>query len=178
MSVISLLNQVRNGDIVLPNIQREFVWPEASICKLMDSIMRGYPIGIILMWETYQNIQFRKFTPSYIEEADFDFHSNEDKSKKLLVLDGQQRLQSLFIALYGKYHGKHLYFELLSGQEQDDSSEIKYEFQFLTEDEAQRLNNDSIVRFQSPKYDDPSTDYEKWYYEKVNKLLEMGFNDI
>ena len=66
--------------------------------------MRGYPIGIILMWETYQNIQFRNFTSSYIEEADFDYHSNDANTKKLLVLDGQQRLQSLYIALYGKYH--------------------------------------------------------------------------
>ena len=178
MSVISLLNQVKNGDIVLPNIQREFVWPEESICKLMDSIMRGYPIGIILMWETYLNIQYRKFTSSYIEEADFDFHSNEKESKKLLVLDGQQRLQSLFIALYGKYHGKYLYFELLSGKEQDDSSEIKYEFEFLSENDAESLNNDSLEKFQDPENDDPSTDHEKWYYEKVNKLFEMGFDDI
>jgi len=136
MSVISLLNQVKNGDIVLPNIQRKFVWSEENIYKLLDSIMRGYPIGIILMWETYQNIQYRKFTSSFIEEPDFDFLSNDNNSKKLLVLDGQQRLQSLFIALYGKYQGKQLYFELLSGQEKDDSAKIKYEFQFLTKDEA------------------------------------------
>lgn len=178
MSVISLLNQVKNGDIVLPNIQREFVWSEESICKLMDSIMRGYPIGIVLMWETYQNIQFRKFTDSYIEEADFDYSSNDNELKRLLVLDGQQRLQSLFIALYGKYHGKYLYFELLSGQEKDDSSEIKYEFQFLTEDDAIRFNSESIEKFKNPENDNPSTDHEKWYYEKVNKLYEMGPKDI
>jgi len=178
MSVISLLNQVKNGDIVLPNIQRKFVWSEENICKLLDSIMRGYPIGIILMWETYQNIQYRKFTSSFIEEPDFDFLSNDNNSKKLLVLDGQQRLQSLFIALYGKYQGKQLYFELLSGQEKDDSAEIKYEFQFLTEDEALRINNDSIEKFQNPENDDPSTNHEKWFYEKVNKLYEMGPKDI
>ena len=178
MSVISLLNQVKNGDIILPNIQREFVWSEESICKLMDSIMRGYPIGIILMWETYQNIQFRNFTSSYIEEADFDYHSNDNNTKKLLVLDGQQRLQSLYIALYGKFHGKHLYFELLSGLEQDDSSEIIYEFQFLTEEDAKDKNNDSINKYQILENDDPSTDHEKSYYAKVNKLFEMGYDDI
>ena len=178
MSVISLLNQVKNGDIILPNIQREFVWSEESICKLMDSILRGYPIGIILMWETYQNIQFRNFTSSYIEEADFNYHSNDDNTKKLLVLDGQQRLQSLYIALYGKYHEKYLYFELLSGQERDDSSEIKFEFEFLTEADAQRRNNESIEKYKHPDNDDPSTDHEKWYYKKVNHLFEMGFDNI
>ncbi len=177
MSVMSLLNRVKEGEIVLPNIQREFVWPEESITKLMDSVMRGYPIGIVLMWETYDNIQYRTFTSSYVEESVFDYDSSNNR-KLLLVLDGQQRLQSLFIALYGKYYGKSLYFELLSGQEQNDSAEIKYEFQFLTDDEAERLNNDSIEKFSDPESDDPSTDHEKWYYAKVSNLFEMGFDDI
>lgn len=41
MSVISLLNRVREGDLVLPNIQRSVVWEPDAISRLMDSVMRG-----------------------------------------------------------------------------------------------------------------------------------------
>ena len=178
MSIMSLLNRVKSGEIVLPNIQREFVWPEDSIAKLMDSIVRGYPIGIILMWETYENIQYREFTSTFIEEADFNYNSNENSNKLLFVLDGQQRLQSLYIALYGKYHGKELYFELLSGEDTDDSSEIKYEFEFADGKEANDWNDESIEKFKDLKNDDPNTNHEKWYYYKVSELYDMSYNEI
>ncbi len=59
MIIVNLLNQIRERDIVLPAIQRSFVWSERDIRMLLDSIMRGYPIGIALLWETYDDIQFR-----------------------------------------------------------------------------------------------------------------------
>lgn len=61
MSIITLMNQVKGGEIVLPAIQRDFVWAHDRIRMLLDSIMRGYPIGIVLLWETYQDIQARLF---------------------------------------------------------------------------------------------------------------------
>ena len=42
MSIINLLNQIKNNEIVLPAIQRDFVWPEDKVLRLLDSIMRGY----------------------------------------------------------------------------------------------------------------------------------------
>ena len=61
MSIIALLNQIKNNEIVLPAIQRDFVWQDERILRLLDSIMRSYPIGIALLWETYNDIQFRSF---------------------------------------------------------------------------------------------------------------------
>jgi uncharacterized protein with ParB-like and HNH nuclease domain len=101
MTIYNLLNQIKEGDIVLPAIQRNFIWPERKIEKLFDSIMRGYPIGLILLWETYENIQYRKFDRDHIPTNKQTFQDNKLKNKKKLVLDGQQRLQSLYIALYG-----------------------------------------------------------------------------
>lgn len=49
MSIVNLLKQIKNEEIVLPAIQRDFVWNKERIEKLLDSIMRGYPIGIILI---------------------------------------------------------------------------------------------------------------------------------
>lgn len=58
---MGLLNQVSDEDVVLPAIQRDFVWSEEQTETLLDSIMRGYPIGIALLWETYNDIQYRLF---------------------------------------------------------------------------------------------------------------------
>jgi len=51
--ISSFITQIDNKEIVLPAIQRDFVWEEERITKLFDSIMRGYPLGIVLLWETY-----------------------------------------------------------------------------------------------------------------------------
>jgi hypothetical protein len=61
MSIYELVNEIDNDDIVLPAIQRDFVWDEARIELLLDSMFRGYPVGIVLLWETYTPIQYRAF---------------------------------------------------------------------------------------------------------------------
>ncbi len=64
----------------------------------MDSIMRGYPVGIVLVWETYKDIQYRQFEKIYRNGTRPAFIDNSSKKKLKLVLDGQQRLQSLYLA--------------------------------------------------------------------------------
>ena len=140
MGIISLVEQVKNEDIVLPAIQRDFVWSEAKIEKLFDSIMRGYPIGILLLWKTYNDIQYRRFEKDYRSEALFTFHDNRQKRRLKLVLDGQQRLQSLYIALLGTHEGKYFYFDVLSGHETEDFKEEQYLFYFLNAEEADEKN--------------------------------------
>ena len=130
-SIVNLLNQIKQEEIVLPAIQRDFVWPEEKVWRLLDSIMRGDPIGIALLWETYLDLQYREFGEAFQPGEVHDFRDNKRKKKLKLVLDGQQRLQSLYIALYGSYEGKSLYFDVLSGRESDDLAEEKYEFKFL-----------------------------------------------
>ena len=106
MSIINLLNQIKNEEVVLPAIQRDFVWPQEKVLRLLDSIMRGYPIGIALLWETYLDLQYRTFDNDFHESVIHDFKENKRKKKLKLVLDGQQRLQSLYIALYGHMRGR------------------------------------------------------------------------
>ncbi len=93
--------------------------------------MRGYPIGIALLWETYLDLQYRSFDKAFHDGVVHVFKENKRKKKLKLVLDGQQRLQSLYIALFGSYEGKTLCFDVLSGRESDDLAEEKYEFEFL-----------------------------------------------
>src|ERR1700722_16542917 len=113
MNIITLLNQVKEGEIVLPAIQRNFVWGTDRVATLLDSIMRGYPVGIALLWETYADIPSRRFVQEYQpDESKHTFHHNKERRKLKVVLDGQQRLQSLFVSLYGSYDGQRLYFDV------------------------------------------------------------------
>ena len=141
MNIISLINQVDSGEIVLPAIQRSFIWSEDKIERLMDSVMRGYPIGIVLMWESYKDIQFRSFERVFQPGNRPKFLDNSSKKKLRLVLDGQQRLQSLYMALFGKYDQSYLYFDVLSGRESDDFEEEKYHFYFMTPEESEEWNS-------------------------------------
>jgi uncharacterized protein with ParB-like and HNH nuclease domain len=127
-----------NDKYFLPNIQRAFVWKGDQVVKLFDSLLRGYPIGTFLFWKTKDsNIRKRKFIDSYYKRYSKDFNIKrlglEDTSPQrdiTLVLDGQQRLQSLFIGLKGKYEDKELYFNVLSGEKENDDG-ILYEFKFF-----------------------------------------------
>ena len=97
-----LNNPEKDGGFWLPNIQRAFVWKEEQIERLYDSILREYPIGTLLIWKTKDSIKRRKFIDVYKHSIKLtDFYHTEDDEVKMLVLDGQQRLQSLFIGLRG-----------------------------------------------------------------------------
>lgn len=122
-----------NG-LFLPDIQRHFVWKEEQIEKLFDSIMREYPIGSLLVWKSKEKIKTRAFINNY-KIGDKLRTSKSDSQIKYLLLDGQQRIQSLFIALKGSYNEKELYFNILSG-EKKHPEEISYIFKFMDDENA------------------------------------------
>jgi hypothetical protein len=126
-----LNNPEEDGGFWLPNIQRPFVWSEDQICRLFDSILREYPISTLLVWKTKSQVRHRKFIDNYHNGLRLsDFYVPENEKKKCLILDGQQRLQSLFIGLCGSYAGRELYFDILSG-EIAAPDDVKYKFAFL-----------------------------------------------
>ena len=130
--IVSFLNDVEeDGGFWLPNIQRPFVWREDQICRLFDSILREYPISTLLVWKTTSRIRRRKFIDNWKDTLRLsDFYVPEDTKKKNLVLDGQQRLQSLFIGLRGSFEGRELCLNILSG-EIAAPDDVKYRFRFL-----------------------------------------------
>jgi uncharacterized protein with ParB-like and HNH nuclease domain len=137
--IVSFLNNPdEDGGFWLPNIQRAFVWGEEQTCRLFDSILREYPISTLLVWKTKSSIRRRKFIDNFRPEHRMrlsDFFVPEDDKRKCLVLDGQQRLQSLFIGLKGSYDGRELFLNILSGDiaAPDD---VKYKFAFLNSSNA------------------------------------------
>ncbi|MGO8061452.1 DUF262 domain-containing protein [Rhizobium johnstonii] len=140
MSITQLVQEIDAGEVVLPAIQRDFVWSEDQIETLLDSLLRGYPIGIALLWETYESIQVRRFSKDYRTDIIHKFSDNPRGRRVRMVLDGQQRLNSLYVALKGTYNGKTLFFDVLSGRHSDDYSEQKFRFKFATDSEMKAIN--------------------------------------
>ena len=132
--IVTFLNNAEeDGGFWLPNIQRPFVWTEEQMCRLFDSILREYPISTLLVWKTKSAIRRRKFIDNFRPEDSEHlsrFYVPEDTKKKCLVLDGQQRLQSLYIGLCGSYEGRELHLDILSG-DVAAPDDIKYKFRFL-----------------------------------------------
>ncbi|MBQ0003373.1 MAG: DUF262 domain-containing protein, partial [Treponema sp.] len=99
-----------NKSWYLPTLQRDYVWLKNSkqkkVEKLFDSLMLGYPIGQIVLWKTDKNIKdFTVYTFlnhfSYDEKNESGGISINKTKVEYLILDGQQRLTSLFISLNG-----------------------------------------------------------------------------
>ena len=133
-----LNNRDEDGGLWLPHIQRAFVWSEDQICRLFDSILRQYPISTLLVWKTKSPIRARRFIDEFKPEYRQNlgpFFVAPNESRKSLVLDGQQRLQSLFIGLCGRYAGRELYFDVLSG-DVAAPDDVRYRFRFLDEAKA------------------------------------------
>lgn len=123
-----------NG-IFLPYVQRDFVWDKERIYSLLDSLMRGYPIGDILIWETERPVNYLKFEKNYKQHDDNnDFKAGDENNPvvKQYVIDGQQRLQSLYIAMCGSYDKNILFFNLKSSPK--DNPDKKYVFTFKSAD--------------------------------------------
>lgn len=171
-TIVGVLNQVLEGEVVLPAIQREFVWSEAQTERLLDSVMRGYPIGIALLWETYENIQYRSFVKDYRPGVLPTFADNTSGRRIRVVLDGQQRLQSLYVALFGTREGKRMYFDVLSGQLNDDVAEDRFFFYTLKKKEAQEWNSWAVAEAKKDP-DDRHADFPE-FLVCVADIFAMG----
>lgn len=174
-SIRDVMEMISGNEIYLPAIQRKFVWKNPQIESLFDSIMRGYPIGTFLFWfvkgEKINEYTFYKFLQEYHEKDNF---LNEIAPKPELrdaiigVLDGQQRLSSMYIALQGTYAYKKPYYhwnnelafpirqfylnlfkipidEAKRKKEQEvNDDELSYVFKFLTKEESQIIDEEHL----------------------------------
>lgn len=143
-SIAALMNEIRSSELALPDLQRDFVWDEDQIRVLLDSVMRDYPFGSLLFWNTqFLDVVYREFTANYRTGQTFQTLTKRAGEKKRMVLDGQQRLQSLYVAFQGTYDGRRLYFNVTSGPDSkvavdDDDLGRNYRFEFWRDDEPNR----------------------------------------
>ena len=165
--VVTFLNNPdEDGGFWLPNIQRKFVWSEDQICRLFDSVLREYPISTLLIWKTNSEVLCREFVKNYQASQSLSGTIVPlNDHKKCLVLDGQQRLQSLFIGLRGSYEGRELYLDILSG-DAALPEDVKYRFKFLPPDSEQRTF--PMVKFKDLVF------YQGGYFDAAENLINSA----
>ncbi|WJG11409.1 DUF262 domain-containing protein [Gordonia sp. Swx-4] len=155
-TIEEMLSAIHTHEYLMPAIQREFVWDADQIIRLVDSLMRGYPVGSFLLWdvksETAKSYTFYEFLTHY-HERDYPYAGKATVpagAGTTAVLDGQQRLTSLNIALYGSlsekkkyawwnssdaFPTKHLYLNLVDDPK-DEELGLRYDLRFLTDKES------------------------------------------
>lgn len=205
MSALEALDFARERNLLLPDIQREYVWDVSEIEALFESIVDEYPIGSCIFWKTSRNIINNDKPNLYYFFSKFEKErTKNEKAPEVLtkecdyyiVLDGQQRITSLNIALNGSYkyykgvrgHNrsnpkswveKELYYNLdfyvQNGEEDDEHP--KKRFVFLTDDEAKNQNvykvkyllkYDTLQAFIKFMY---QSDYEDKIIDDLSKLF-------
>lgn len=159
----NIMNDMETGKIRIPQFQRDFVWTKQKSADLMDSILKGYPIGTLILWKTKERLRSVKSigNQEVPEPHDGDFLD--------FVLDGQQRLTSIFASLKG------LSIERENGKS-DDFSEIYIDLD-ANEDEQiviidiSKKNPKSVIKLTDLLYGDLLllTEYPNKYYEKLQE---------
>src|SRR4051812_39715187 len=86
-----ILAEIEDGEIGLPEIQRPFVWSRTKVRDLFDSMYRGFPVGYLLFWEN----------PSMPSTRQIGTNEKQNVARRLIV-DGQQRLTSLYSVIHGR----------------------------------------------------------------------------
>ncbi|WP_257168749.1 DUF262 domain-containing protein [Bradyrhizobium sp. SRS-191] len=91
----TLLSDIEKGEIKIPQFQRDFVWSIQKSAALIDSVIKAYPIGTFIFWDTKERLR------SVRDLGNFRLPEPKDGDVVSFVLDGQQRLTSLFAVLKG-----------------------------------------------------------------------------
>lgn len=193
------INNIDTRQYLLPAIQRKFTWKSSQIEVLFDSIMRGYPINTFMFWEVSSsevknNFRFYQFLERFVErfgEDNPDFNTKGHGAFHAII-DGQQRLTSLYLGLKGTYAYKmprkwwpltpdedalptrRLYLNISSRLNEAENEEMmSYEFSFLTKSESEDGSKEKhwflvgeILEFPEVENDDDILDVVQEYLEK------------
>ncbi len=146
----TIKSDLKKGTLKLPQFQRELVWPLKKSATLLDSILRGYPIGSIILWKTTERFDDIRDIGGvdYFQEAPKDIQID-------YIIDGQQRITSLYAILEGITIKKTDYSEVYVDLEVDPE-----------------VNDDKpiVVLENEKEKEDESEEYKR--YIKLHDLLE------
>jgi hypothetical protein len=138
-TLFRILEDIQQNNLLLPHIQRPFVWEDEQMIKLFDSLMRNYPIQTLLFWRTKEAIKARKFMTDIERDAELSQLYEAAKSvadvEKIFVLDGQQRIQTLQSIFCGSVLTQggakaEAYFNATEGGSEIDGGDLLYKLTF------------------------------------------------
>jgi uncharacterized protein with ParB-like and HNH nuclease domain len=128
MTIYEVLLKIKNGKYIMPAFQRQFVWNMEQIEKLWDSILLNYPIATFLFWHVDDsNVTWDTYFCNFLSTVTFDSRKAADsvnyeltsidiKNTDTAVLDGQQRLTSLYLSLFGEAYIRPNYARKKTGE--------------------------------------------------------------
>ena len=175
-----LIRETSNGYIKVPKFQRNFVWSIEKTAGLLDSILKGYPIGTLIMWDTHERLNDVK------NIGNLKLPPAPEGTKVQYVLDGQQRITSLYAAFRGAKIQKDgekkitdysdIYVDLESSVENNDNQIVVSEKpvgEYITLNQVLNLN-DNLLEIKE-KYSDANF---KKIYEYSQTFSTYDFSTI
>lgn len=196
-SILNIIKEIESSKVYLPAIQRKFVWGKPQIELLFDSLMRNFPIGTFLFWNLESKVANGYVFYEFLKEYDQRNPYNLKKEGSFLnpeivgVLDGQQRLSSMYIGLQGThtekaryyhwgnekaYRKTRLFLNLLSLPYYLDSKgnilveeDKNFEFRFLTEEDYRNWTSRTLKIVNEEGIE--SVKEEPMYWFKVGDIL-------
>lgn len=149
LTVNQLIEKIDTGELGLPELQRPFIWKDSKVRDLFDSMLRGYPIGYLMLWEC----------PTLEKKKSIGVESHSYATPRQVIIDGQQRLTSLYAVMKGK--------KVVNSNYQEKTIIISYH----------PLLNKFEVGYQATKNDKEwiyniSDIYTNSSYQFINKFIE------
>lgn len=92
LTIHQLIEKIDTGELGLPELQRPFIWKDSKVRDLFDSMMRGYPIGYLMLWQC----------PTLEKKKTIGVEEHSYASPTAVIIDGQQRLTSLYAVMKGR----------------------------------------------------------------------------
>ena len=201
ISINEALKNIGKGNYLLPAIQRKFVWKSEQIEQLFDSIMQGYPINTFMFWKItdsrikidHKFYSFLLYYREHFQENNEHHPTDSETDDFYAIIDGQQRLTSLYVGLKGTYAYKmprvwwinceeniptrKLYLDLIGDyRNADDERAVKYNFKFLTKEEYEKsINKGEHEWFELQKLYKFSNENEFLEYVYTNEWINKPF---
>lgn len=197
ITIKEAMDKIDENKFVLPGIQRRFVWQLEQIELLFDSLMRGYPMNSLMLWEItdpkikneYNYYSFlRKYQERFGVENEL-INKTASDADFFAVIDGQQRLNSLYIGLKGSYtvkkthrkwinksdyfDEKFLYLDLSSKFERESDIDRAFDFRFLTQNEVNESDKYWFKVGDILNFNKNSALYR--FLEKQEKILDKDY---
>lgn len=176
LTIRKIIDRVSSGDIRIPAFQREYVWTPDQVAFLLDSLFKGFPIGTVFLWKTDERLKIERKLGRYsLPEPKKDYPVN-------YVLDGQQRLTSLFSIFQTELEPTEqtknawvdIYYDLSI---EDEDFQNSYFFALKPEEVDKSKHFPINTMFDSTKYRKATQDFSDDQIEKIDKVQEK-FKEI
>lgn len=183
ITIYDALQNIKNGKYVMPAFQRQYVWSMEQIEKLWDSILLDYPIATFLFWHVDDdNVSWDTYFCNFLSSVTFDSRKQVDsvnyelssidvKLTDTAILDGQQRLTSLYLSLFGDAYIRQKHARKKVGGGIVTKLLIELNKNKLTVDEEEYNSKKYDIKFSEKVGKLSPTQFE------IRKILDSRFQD-